>query len=255
MRILTGIVVVLLAAASAASAGEVLLANGSRLEGELATDLILVSTGTTLVEVMPDQVESLVPGEIRLADGRVVRGTIIGGVLKVRTPLGEMGLTVEELQRYTARREPVPAQPAPAPVAGVTRPAGYEPPAPPPAEASAPGQAPAPPAAAPSAHPAPPPGEGRVAALPPGNGKTTGAAGQRFRVVVPEAPVHRNAVTRSEVLGKVRRGDEVAYLDAIDRRLWLPWFDTVLDWGHWIKVRTPTGLVGWVEADALEATR
>ena len=111
MRVLAGLLLLLLGPTLAA-AGEISLANGSRLEGELATDLILVSTGTDLVEVTPDQVESLVPGEIRLRDGRVVRGTIIGGILKVRTPLGEMGLRLDELARYTARPAPSPTEAA-----------------------------------------------------------------------------------------------------------------------------------------------
>jgi len=73
--------------------------------------------------------------------------------------------------------------------------------------------------------------------------------------VAPEASVHRDALTRADVLGTVRKGERVAYLDAIDRRLRLPVFDRVLDWGYWIKVKTPTGLEGWVQADALEEVR
>lgn len=238
-----GVLVIGLLGSPLASAGEISLANGSRLEGELATDLILVSTGTDLVEVMPDQVESLVPGEIRLRDGRVVRGTIIGGVLKVRTPLGEMGLKLEELARYTARPAPSPAETAAPPV----------PPAPPapgvaasrPPAAPAPAAPAGPPRAEPVAPQAPPV---RLAVAPTGNGA-------RLRVVAPQATVHRDAFTRADVLGTVRRGEQLAYLDAIDRRLRLPLSDQVLDWGHWIKVKTATGLEGWVQADALEEVR
>ena len=67
-----GILVMLIALAAPAGAGELLFTNGSRLEGDLVNEVIIVSTGADLVEVAPDTVALLTPGEIRLKDGRVL---------------------------------------------------------------------------------------------------------------------------------------------------------------------------------------
>lgn len=276
MRILTGVIAIVLLGLTPVSAGEILLTNGSQLEGELATDVILVSTGSDLVEVMPDQVESLVPGEVHLKGGRTVHGTIIGGVLKVRTPLGEMGLKLEELRRYSAgaetglpptetvaTRPPGPeatgtvSPPAPTPLAqpvATSRATVPEAPASAPPTPTAPAAAPeAPAAAAPVSKETQAPGP--IALVPRSNGAVSASSVQRLRVVAPTATLRRDAYGRAEVLGTVRRGEQVAYLDSIDRRLQLPWFNTVLDWGYWIKVKAPDGLEGWVQADALEEVR
>lgn len=277
MRILTGVIAIVLLGLTPVSAGEILLTNGSQLEGELAMDVILVSTGSDLVEVLPDQVESLVPGEVHLKDGRTVHGTIIGGVLKVRTPLGEMGLKLEELRRYSAgagtgpapteavaTRIPGPPEatgtispPAPTPLAqpvatsGATVPETSVSAPPPPAAPAAVPETPAAAAPAPKETRAP----GQLVLVPRSNGAVSASSVHRLRVVAPTATLRRDAYGRAEVLGTVRRGEQVTYLDSIDRRLRLPWFNTVLDGGYWIKVKTPNGLEGWVQADALEGVR
>ncbi len=277
MRILTGVIAIVLLGLTPVSAGEILLANGSQLEGELAMDVILVSTGSDLVEVMPDQVESLVPGEVHLKGGRIVHGTIIGGVLKVRTPLGEMGLKLEELRRYSARAGtgPTPTEtvatrpPGPPEATGTVSPPAPTPLAQPVATSratvpEAPASAPPTPTAPASAPEAPTTAvlaskethaPGQIALVPRGNGAVAAPGVHRLRVVAPTATLRRDAYSRAEVLGTVRRGEQVAYLDSIDRRLQLPWFNTVLDWGYWIKVKAPDGLEGWVQADALEEVR
>lgn len=277
MRILTGVIAIVLLGLTPVSAGEILLTNGSQLEGELAMDVILVSTGSDLVEVMPDQVESLVPGEVHLKDGRTVHGTIIGGVLKVRTPLGEMGLKLEELRRYSAgagtgpapteaaaTRIPGPPEatgtispPAPTPLAqpvatsGATVPETSVSAPPPPAAPAAAPEAPTTAGPAPKETRAP----GQLVLVPRSNGAVSASSVHRLRVVALTATLRRDAYGRAEVLGTVRRGEQVTYLDSIDRRLLLPWFNTVLDGGYWIKVKTPNGLEGWVQADALEGVR
>src|SRR5262249_22235823 len=81
-------------------AGELIFANGSRLQGELSNEALMVSTGSGLVEVVPDEVVALSREEIRLRDGRVVRGTLVGGQIKARTSLGEIAVKVDELQSY-----------------------------------------------------------------------------------------------------------------------------------------------------------
>ena len=86
-------------------AGELLFANGSRMTGELSNEALMVSTGSGLVEIAPDEVVALSREEIRLRDGRVIRGTLVGGQLKARTSLGEIAVKVDELQSYRATGE------------------------------------------------------------------------------------------------------------------------------------------------------
>ena len=74
-----GAVLLVLALANPGNAGEILFANGSRLDGELANEVLMVSTGSGLLEVSPEQVVLLTQDEIRLKDGRVIRGTLVGG--------------------------------------------------------------------------------------------------------------------------------------------------------------------------------
>ena len=86
-------------------AGELLFANGTRMTGELSNEALMVSTGSGLVEIAPDEVVALSREEIRLRDGRVVRGTLVGGQLKARTSVGEIAVKVDELQSYRATGE------------------------------------------------------------------------------------------------------------------------------------------------------
>src|SRR5262245_43069521 len=85
-----------------AGAGELILANGSKLQGDLSNDSLMVSTGSGLVEIVPDDVTLLTREEIRLRDGRVIRGTLVGGQIKARTSLGEIAVKVDDLQTFRA---------------------------------------------------------------------------------------------------------------------------------------------------------
>ncbi len=107
-----------LALATSASAGEIVFKNGSRLAGEIATQALLVSTGADVVEIAPGDIAVLTPEEVRLKDGRVVRGTLVGGRLRTRTDLGELAIELDQLQLFRAEPAPAPAPPsAPTPVA------------------------------------------------------------------------------------------------------------------------------------------
>jgi len=88
-----------------ARAGELIFTNGSRMAGELSNEALLVSTGAGLVEIAPDEVVALSHGEIHLRDGRVIRGTLVGGQVKARTSLGEIAVKVDELQSYRTTGE------------------------------------------------------------------------------------------------------------------------------------------------------
>lgn len=248
-----GIGSLVLALAAPAGAGEILFENGSRLQGELASEVLLVSTGSDLLEVVPEQVGELTRDEIRLKDGRIVRGTLVGGSVKVRTALGEIAVKTSELRAFRADVPPAAAPPATAPPAPPAAPAA--PPTPPvakPAVEAAPQPAPAPAAATPP--PAATPAAVAAASVPPpapaaANGRRP-TPGRRFEVVAGESALHRDAVAAAAPIGKVVRGDLVTYLDSIDRRLRI--LNTlVFDGGHWIKVQAPDGTVGWIPAEAL----
>ena len=108
MRIvLAGSLIVL--ACAPASAGELVFVNGNRLAGDLSNESLMVSTGAGLVEVAPDEVVALSRDEMRLRDGRVIQGTLVGGQVKARTSLGEIAIKVDELQSYRAS-EPADAR-------------------------------------------------------------------------------------------------------------------------------------------------
>ena len=62
-----------------AGAGELIFANGNKLQGDLSNESLMVSTGSGLVEIVPDEVTLLTHDEVRLRDGRVIRGTLVGG--------------------------------------------------------------------------------------------------------------------------------------------------------------------------------
>ncbi len=106
-----GTVLLALALAGPAGAGEVEYKNGSRLAGELANDVLIVSTGADLIEIAPQQVVVLSSGEVRLRDGRVVRGTLLGGRLRVRTTLGELAVPLDELRAFRAGGTAAPEPP------------------------------------------------------------------------------------------------------------------------------------------------
>ncbi len=258
------VLAIVVALAGPTAAGELLFANGSRIEGDLASEPLLVSTGSDLIEVLPETVGMLAPTEIRLKDGRVLRGTLVGGRVRARTALGELAITVEELRLFRADgAAPGAATPGPVspptpaawatPVSTTASPwdAGlppvslYQPPAataPEPAPAASPA-----PVTAPALAPA-------VAAVAPGDGVARPATRPRLEVVVAESPLHRDALSGAPTVGRVLRGDQLTYVDAIDRRLWI--FNTLIfDGGHWIKVRATNGTEGWVPATTVREVR
>ncbi len=111
--------------AGPAAAGELRYANGSRLAGDLGPGVLMVSTGSDLVEVSTEQVSALTREEVRLKDGRVVRGTLVGGRLRVQTALGELTVELDELREFRAEAPaapPVAAAPAPAAAPAVSPP-------------------------------------------------------------------------------------------------------------------------------------
>ncbi|PYM65755.1 MAG: hypothetical protein DMD79_04145 [Candidatus Rokuibacteriota bacterium] len=136
----TGLV---LAVVAGASAGEIVLKNGSRLSGELANESMLVSTSSGALEVAGSDIRVLTPTEVRLKDGRVIQGTIVGQTVRARTPLGELAIQLDELASFRAEPDtppksetapriataPSPAAPGPTPPASSLAPAGGLPPA------------------------------------------------------------------------------------------------------------------------------
>jgi hypothetical protein len=249
-------------------AGELMLANGSRLHGELTNEMLVVSTGSDLIEVAPKQVSVIMPGALQLRDGRTVRGTLVGGHLRVRTSLGEIAVMPGELRAYRAHGDasvPNAASPqasqslsaaATPPLASVA-PQGlpsvalYQPGTRPPDAASAPGTrtpaavvAATPPAVSPPAPPAP------TSAV---DGRTLGR-GVQLEVIADEAPLRRDAIAAADPVGRVSRGQRVTYVDTIDRRLRM--FNVVVfDGGHWVRVRAADGSEGWLPAGTVRETR
>jgi hypothetical protein len=253
---------VLLAVAGPVGAGVLTLENGSRLDADLAGEVLVVSTGSALVEVSPETVGLVTPAEIHLKDGRVLRGALVGGQLRAHTALGELTVKVAELRAFRADGFAMaPPADAPAPAAGPVTPV-------PAAESasSAPAAADATPAPAPQAglpsvamfQPAAPAPTPRPVAVNASDGGTRGVVpasvsapghGLRLAVVTVESELYRDAVA-ARPIGRVGRGERVLYLDSIDRRLRI--FNAlVFDGGYWIKVRAAGGVEGWLPASTL----
>lgn len=252
MRGLWAVSVALLACGPAA-AGELIFANGNRLEGELSNEALMVSTGSGLIEVAPDEISALTRDEVRLRDGRVIQGTLVGGQIKARTSLGEISIKVDDLQSYRASAVSADAS------------AGSQP-----AVKSTPG------VAATSAGPAAtstgivgglptvaayqdPTGRQPSGATGPGVQKTvltpdTPASGSRTYEVVGESVLYRDALFSSSRVGRVAPGQQVRYVDSIDRRLRILNL-LVFDGGHWVKIRLADGTEGWVPADSVREVR
>lgn len=246
--------ILLFALVTVSDAGTVSLKNGTTFQGTPTGDLILVSTGKDLLELTPETIVSLTAREIRLKDGRAITGTIVGGRLRFQTDLGEVAVALTDLKEYresapspaippraqelaapppSAPRPaspPVAAAPAPPPVASPTRPQGSQAP---------PAVNPSPPSIAPAPAPSPPP--------------VTSTGERLFRVVASEAGLFTEATVQAQRAGVVRRGEIVRYVDMIDRRIAVLGY--IVDFGNWIKVKTKSGLIGWVEADILQEVR
>jgi hypothetical protein len=214
-----GVLLALLAFAGPVQAGELLLVNGSRLQADLANERLLVSTGSDLVEVAPETIGVLTRDEVRLKDGRVLRGTLVGGRVRARTSLGELAIDADELRVYRAD--------------GL-----------------------APKADAPAAPPTPPPPVTATAAAtsPPASVAAPRRPSTRLEVVIADTPLHRDALANGPTVGSVRRGEQVTYVDSIDRRLRI--LNTLIfDGGHWIKVRAADGTEGWLPAATVREVR
>jgi hypothetical protein len=236
-----------LASAAPASAGELVFANGQRLAGDLSNEALMISTGTGLVEVAPDDVVALSRDEVRLRDGRVIQGTLVGGQVKARTSLGEIAVKVEELQSYRAS-EPMGSAAAPQPAAA---PGSTQPTAPPANSAVSAGL---PTIAAyqnRQGNGAPTPGM-QNAVLTNNNG--TGAPSGRMVEVVGDAVLYRDALFSSSKVGRVVMGQQARYVDSIDRRLRILNL-LVFDGGYWVKIRLSDGTEGWVPADTVREVR
>jgi hypothetical protein len=212
-----GILGIVAALAMPVTAGELLLANGGRLEADLTDEVLRVSTGDGLVEVAPDSVGLLTPAEIWLKDGRIVQGTVVGGQLKARTSQGELAIGLDELGQFRAD------------TVAVARPEA--------------------PAAAATAAPAP-----TVAITTEPGAKPPVGIGGGLEVVIDQSVLRRDAVAAARPVGHVGRGDRVVYIDSIDRRVRL--FNAVVfDGGFWIKVRAADGTEGWLPASTVRPAR
>jgi len=251
MRIvLSGSLIVL--ACAPASAGELVFANGSRLAGDLSNESLMVSTGAGLVEVAPDDVVALSRDEMRLRDGRVIKGTLVGGQVRARTSLGEIAIKVDELQSYRASETSAPAGQAAA--------------APQPTAASPATQAPATPARSDSSVSGVSGGLPTVAAYQNNSAQSAGvqnaaltnngasALSGRIVEVAVEGAIYRDALFSSSRVGRVVTGQQVRYVDSIDRRLRILNL-LVFDGGNWVKIRLPVGTEGWVPADSVREVR
>jgi hypothetical protein len=239
-----------LLASGPAAAGELVFANGSRIAGELSNESLMVSTGAGLVELAPDDIAALSPDEIQLRDGRVIRGTLVGGQLKAKTTLGEIAVKVDELQSYRAGPKAAEAAPAPAP-ATASQPAGPASPAAGPAPAST-GISGGLPTVAAYQDPSGRQGSGTSAQQPGVQSavltRESPPAGSRVLEVIGTSALYRDALSSSSQVGRVSAGQQVRYVDSIDRRLRILNL-LVFDGGHWVKVRAADGTEGWLPAD------
>lgn len=239
-----------------AGAGELIFTNGSRIAGELSSETLMVSTGSGLVEVASEDVVSLSRDEIALRDGRVIRGTLVGGQIKARTTLGEIAVKVDELQSYrgdalaAAAGSAQPAAPRPAST-DTTTPASPSPSLA--AGSSSTGIAGGLPTirAYQDNQSARQSSGAQTAVLPPGSPSTS--SGRVFEVVG-ESMVYRDALYSSSRVGRVVSGQQVRYVDSIDRRLRILNV-LVFDGGHWVRIRMPDGTEGWVPADSVREVR
>ena len=217
-------------------AGELILANGSQLNGELTNEMLVVSTGSELIALAPEQVSAITSGELRLRDGRIVRGTLVGGHLTVRTSVGEIAVKPDELRAYRAHGEAAVAlDPAAWPTDAALAPATRTPAA---------AVAAIPPAVS---LPAPP------ASTSTGYGRALGR-GVQLEVIADDTPLRRDAIAAADPVGRVSRGQRVTYVDTVDRRLRM--FNVLLfDGGHWVRVRAVDGTEGWLPAWTVRESR
>lgn len=253
MRVALAVLLALLAW-TPAGAGELIFANGNKLQGDLSNESLMVSTGSGLVEIAPDEVTLLTREEIRLRDGRVIRGTLVGGQIKARTSIGEIAVKVDELQTYRA------SAPAPTGTAAASTPGPATPPAANGTRTDTGIMGGLPTVAAyqdgtNGTNGRPPNGTSPVTAqtagLTPGAGMTSSG---RVYEMIGDSTLYRDALSSSSRIGHVAAGEQVWYVDSIDRRLRILNL-LVFDGGHWVKIRLPDGTEGWVPADTLREVR
>ena len=192
----------------------------------------------------------------------------MGGQLKARTSLGEITVKVDELQSYQSGIQ------ASQPASGGPGPAASKP---------APAVGPQPSVASPPAGSAAANGTrsdtGIVGGLPTmaaygesqqgrqGSATATDSVQDaalttesrsvlqgRTYEVVGESVLYRDALHSSSRVGRVASGQQVSYVDSIDRRLRILNL-LVFDGGHWVKIRLPDGVEGWVPADSVREVR
>lgn len=249
------LVAIVLGWGASAGAGELVLENGSHLDGELADEVLVLSTPAGPVEVEAGDVVRLSREGAWLRDGRVVRGTLVeGSPVKARTSLGELAIRPDELRLYQGSPRGAPG-PGPVPISArvaegaVTSTAAEAAPVagnPLPALASY--QDPASTAPRPGAPGAPSDSGGYTSV------SSMSREGVRWLEVIADSALLRDAFAAAGRVGRVARGQQVMLLDYIDRRLRI--LNTlVLDGGYWIKVRVPDGREGWIPADTVREAR
>jgi hypothetical protein len=72
--------------------------------------------------------------------------------------------------------------------------------------------------------------------------------------VLGESALYRDALFSSSRIGRVAAGQQVRFVDAIDRRLRILNL-LVFDGGHWVKVLLADGTEGWVPAENVREVR
>jgi hypothetical protein len=236
------------------SGGELLFVNGSRLAGELSNEGLMLSTGSGLVEIASDDVVTLSRDEIRLRDGRVIRGTLVGGQIKAKTTLGEIAVKVDELQSYRAGVEG--GGPGAGSTAAATQPSAATNGTSVPAAAPSTATSGAISSGLPSMAAYQDGSTARPANVQPAvlTRESSSTSSNRVLEVLGSSVVYRDALTSSSHVGQVAAGQQVRYVDSIDRRLRILNL-LVFDGGYWIKVRLTDGTEGWVPADTVREVR
>jgi len=275
---------VVLGAGLPARAGELVFRSGEAITGRLVDEPLVVASPSGVLDIPPSDVAVLTPEEVRLKDGRVIRGTLVSGRVKVATEGGEITVRTEDLGLYRADGG---AALAPRSWSGTTPPVisaivpsghgtassaatsdlpsmsayqGVPPPLVPEAAAGQHGL----PSLAAYQGAAPTQGSGHgssaagptVASVRPDSGESAALDGtlpeKRVEVVAGESPLYRDAYSTARQVGRVTQGEQLVYLDFIDRRLRI--MNTlVFNGGYWIKVRATDGTEGWLPGTAVRA--
>jgi hypothetical protein len=81
-----------------------------------------------------------------------------------------------------------------------------------------------------------------------------GSSSRRILEIIDESVLYSEALAMSPPVGKVAVGQQVTYVDSIDRRLRILNF-LEFDGGYWIKVRLSSGTEGWVPAKNVREVR